>query len=244
MRIDWSQSSIAERKALAKVTKDVAATTPLSLKKFLNKALGISGDAEWGDLANFRNGKMSRGKSKMLYAYLAKHHYDQAQKLNADLFPWREIHDVEAFIDSHAQKGKLRVVVEDTSLSLVKRKSQRRHIDCYVRPGQGFCFELDTAKSGFVAAFQGYKGTYYPFPLDENGEELVVRVSEGSHKFPVFADCEDDFLTEDEDLGMHHFVFLTSSNRNRLITPEGLPHRLDILDIHAVRIFVGSDQET
>jgi len=66
MSISWTQATVEQRKALYKVAKSVAATTHLTLERFLNKALGIVGDPEWGDLANIRNGKLAREKCQTL----------------------------------------------------------------------------------------------------------------------------------------------------------------------------------
>jgi hypothetical protein len=74
MSVNWLQATTEQRKALYKVAKSIATTTPLTLEQFLNKALGITVSHEWGDLANIRNGKLAREKCQTLYDYLAEHH--------------------------------------------------------------------------------------------------------------------------------------------------------------------------
>ncbi|UWR77114.1 hypothetical protein K4L04_03910 [Phaeobacter inhibens] len=244
MSIEWSQASAEQRKSLYKVAKAVAATTPLTLERFLNKALGISGDPEWGDLANVRNGRLARDKCQALYGYLAEHHYDHAQKQDADLFPQRLIRDVEAFFDKAAHKSRLRVVLADQDLDLVKRRGQKPKADVSVMLGEEFYFELDAASSGFAAAFQGYQGKYYPFPLAENGEDLIGRIKAGKQNIPRSIGGDVDVLSEDENTGMHHFVVLTSTNRNHLVSADVLPDQLDRLEVYAVRVFVGNHQDT
>ncbi|WP_282078663.1 hypothetical protein [Epibacterium ulvae] len=243
MSVNWLQSTTEQRKALYKVAKSVATTTPLTLERFLNKALGITGDPEWGDLANIRNGKLAREKCQTLYDYLAKHHYEHAQTQDAELFPRRLISDVGAYIEANAHKGRLRIVLQDQALELVKRKANRPDGVVHIRPEQGFFFELNAVQSGYALAYQFYQGTYHPLPLGVDGETLMGRVIEGPQYLPKAYDGEVSILSEDEDLGDHQFIILTASNQKHLRTVDGLPFDLELLKIYSVRVFVGLHHE-
>lgn len=118
----------------------------------MNKALGITGDPKWGDLANVRNGKLAREKCQTLYDYLAEHHYEHVQTQDAELFPRRLISDVGAYIEKNTQKGRLRVVLEDQALELVKRKASKPDAAIQIGPEQGFYFELDAVQSDYALA--------------------------------------------------------------------------------------------
>ncbi|MBT8154367.1 hypothetical protein KMP13_10750 [Epibacterium ulvae] len=165
MFIDWSYATTEQRKALFKVAKSVATTTPLTIERFLNKALGITGDPEWGDFANIRNGKLARDKCQRLYKYFAEHHYHHAQMHDAALFPRRLIRDVGAYIEKSAHKERLRVILEDQALELVKRKVNRPDDVIHIRPEQGFYFEQDAVQSGYALAYQFYQGECTTPPL-------------------------------------------------------------------------------
>lgn len=243
MSVNWSQATTEQRKALYKVAKSIAATTPLTLERFLNKALGVTGDPEWGDLANIRNGKLAREKCQTLHDYLAKHHYEHAQTQDAELFPRRLISDVGAYIEANAHKDRLRIVLDDQALELVKRKASRPYDVVHIRPEQGFYFELDAVQAGYALAYQFYQGQYHPIPLGVDGETVMGRVSEGPQYLPKAHDGDVSILSEDEDLGDHQFIIMTAPNQKHLEIADQLPFDLDRLQIYNVRVFVGLHHE-
>lgn len=243
MSVNWLQSTTEQRKALYKVAKSTATTTPLTLERFLNKALGITGDPEWGDLANIRNGKLARDKCQTLYDYLAQHHYEHAQTQDTELFPRRLISDVGVYIEANAHKGRLRIILEDQALELVKRKANRPDDAVHIRPEQGFYFELDAVQSGYALAYQFYQGKYYPLPLGVDGETMMERVIEWPQYLPKAHDGDVSILSEDEDLGDHQFIILTAPNQKHLRAVDGLPFDLERLQIYCVRVFVGLHHE-
>lgn len=236
--VDWGNADNAERKALFKAVQAVASAINIDVEVLLNTALGQPSDHNWGDKRNLRNGKLAREKSQKLYDYLAEHHYELAQKADETLFLYRVVRDVEAYIAEVAHEGRLRIVPMTEELGLVKRKSQRLPPDAVLKLGESFCLELDAINPGFAVAFQGYKKEWHPLPLGADGEEQVCRIKTGVQLLPQTANGEPELLSEEEDLGIHHFLILTARNRNHLMNQGKLPERLDRCDLYAVRVEV------
>lgn len=233
--VDWSRADNEERKALFKATKYVAKASGMPWQNFINTALGTNKD--W-DSSNLYNGKLDREFSQTLYDYLAEHHYELAQKANETLFPYRVVRDIEAYIAEAAHHGRLHIVPMTDELGLVKRKSQHLPPDAVLKLDESFCLELDAINSGFAVAFQGYKGNWHPLPLGADGEEQACRIKEGTQLLPQTAEGQPDPMSEEEDLGIHHFLILTARNRNHLMNQGKLPERLDRCDLYALRVEV------
>ncbi|TNE43069.1 MAG: hypothetical protein EP341_11585 [Sphingomonadales bacterium] len=234
--IDWQRASHEDRKRLYKALVAISSRLDVHTDDVLNAALGLPDDYFWADKSNLRQGKLDRDKSQMLYRYLADEYYALAQEVDEELFPYREIRDVDAYLAKVSLAGRLRILVADQVMGLVRRKGRSVPPDATLKLGQDFCFELDAVKAGFAVAFQGYQNEWHALPLGEDGETYACRIQEGVQILPRWQDGTPEPLTEDEGGGEHAFLILTSGNRNRLMNRGKLPDRLDRLDVYLTRV--------
>jgi len=93
---------------------------------------------------------------------------------------------------------------------LIKRVVADDDIDHHMKMGQSFCFELNSDVDGIVIAFQGYQGEWYPVPLGQDGVSLATRITKGVQLLPRTPQNQPVKLSEQEDLGIHQFVFVVN----------------------------------
>ncbi len=231
--IDWLNVTKADRATLYRVLRSISELTGNPVENMMEEAFGNKLLTGADYLANFRQGKIAKPKAKLIHAWIIEHHNETAYTIAPHLFPAPDKRDWEAFLETHAIKGKLRLVSLSQSKSLIRRVGEDNDASHHMKLGQPFCFELDSDVDGTMIAFQGYQDGWHPIPLGQDGTAMPTTVTSGAQLLPKTPQNQPVQMSEDEDLGLHQFVFVVNP---REMTDRFPPAINDNTRVHLVKV--------
>lgn len=158
---------------------------------------------------NLQRGDYSAIRAQVLYDFLRDHHFAAAHREAPDIFPhtpamrWQEI------LDERASEDSLKLVLVENSFGVVERTSKLRAVNTTIKLGQAFCLELTSDTGGHAIALQGLRGKWYAVEIGPDCE-VVLPVQAGQTLLPQNENGHPDPISENNDLGEHEFVMVTS----------------------------------
>ncbi|MBN7787456.1 hypothetical protein JYP51_21215 [Ponticoccus gilvus] len=179
------------------------------------------------DHSNFRKGKLSAAKAKLIHDYLEAHCFDQAKALEPDLFPMNPQRALDRFIDKHQSEGGMRIVPCDPTLGLVQQAGHATKAVQTLRLGQEFILELTSPYEGACIAFHGHQGQWHPIPIESSARYYRVGIKTGTQFLPYDAKGNPIPLCEEHWTGPNSFVVITSTDKRLPSDPKKLVRRHD-----------------
>lgn len=217
--VDWLRANTHERARLYVAAKAALDLTGLTWSELYAKAFG--GPAYMGNdyEANFRKGTIARKKAARIYAWLAAHHREIAERAAPDLFPPSALeepsvdnalarwHDA---LRAHGLVSGISIVPLNV-MGIVQRIAPERSMPVAMRLGEPFCFALtlDAPKSILILQMAGGAQHPVPIPMAPDGESLIVEGEAGRSQLPCSPEGAVQSLYEFEQAGLHQFVMLT-----------------------------------
>ncbi len=207
---NWAVASEEDRKTLYKFAKRAKAARHLEWDALFREA-GMPGHQGIGYDDNFRKGKISKVNAGHVYRWLATTAPAIAEDLRAALFE-AKVQEGQAswpvFISTFGRFDDVEILpVSEGPFGIVKFAEPDPVHEQPILLGQRFVFRIASTSARTVLCFQGYKDVWYPLPLSKAGFQTTI--STGKHVVPA---CETSGalqpLSEEEDAGMHRFVFL------------------------------------
>jgi hypothetical protein len=218
---NWKTATKADRAALYHVARAIADSTNLSVEEIMEQAFGHKLMVGTDYLSNFRSGAIGRPKAKLIHAWIAEHHAETAYAVDPNLFPKQHTDVWERYIEDYGIRGQLRIKrFAKDELNLIRKVKDRNPYDVKLKLGEEFCFFLHARFNAQAIGFERYKGEWHIIPLGDSGSAIFQIPSDEPH-FPIDENGEIERLSEENDLGMHRFVFSVAQNANELPrTPE------------------------
>lgn len=207
---DWLTASTEARKVLYRQTKQLMDRSGLTWSRLYREALGETYSPGQGYEDNFRAGRIARTKAGRLFRWLATHHPDVAQAIEAELgvaaLSDGEVWD--QFLARHGRFSGVEVIsLAQARPSIVAFAGGEPVAATHIRLGEPFCFRAHSTRVGAALALQSLAGRWYVLPLGP--EALFCTVARGAIYLPRNeSDGEPIALAEEQDAGRHSFAFI------------------------------------
>jgi hypothetical protein len=236
--IDWLKASEDQRKQLYVATRAVADAGNTTVEEIMDAALGRKALMGTDYTSTFRRGKIRKSYAKLIHGWITGNYIEIANNIAPNLFPRPHTDAWEQYLAKHAIHGKLRIArFGRRSMGLVQRKNDLPKPDEVLKLGEEFCFHLDSDMSGYVVAFQEYKGILHPLPLGPYGEPHT-QVQEGEQLLPLNASRRPERLSEETDLGCHRFIVGVEPEAADLPTGNAPPVPSEHKGVHSLAVQV------
>lgn len=250
MPIDWLKSSNDDRKRLYQVMRAIEDATRLSPLEQLITALGRPVSLAHGYRSNFSKGRMRRAWAAAIHPWIAEHHRETAQQIDAALFPDPNISTAkqwQRWLDANAIRGKLTLHRPSEGRGLVEFVDQIPEPDATVKLGEPFCFAFDSDAEAPAALYQVFEGKWHAIPLAPDGEERIETVRKGKQLLPQDKDGQPRYLAERRHTGPHQFVLCVGAVPNLRDLETGLRSdaatpTVESVEFHVLSLAVGCSQ--
>jgi hypothetical protein len=206
--IDWSESTNEHRKILFTVVKRLVDSGAIDWNSLYERALGTqAADIGVGYDNNFREGRISRRKASMIYAFLQREfpsaawevHYHQAPDKDRGLLTWHR------FIDLNITPRALTVVPKHYPKLFVEHEEGANSLSL----DEHFFLQLDSPFDGFAVCMRALNP--YWFVQGLSNEDFQVRVCEGRQLITRTAQDGVPNRMMQREQGLHYFLVFVGS---------------------------------
>lgn len=214
----WPKSSVAERKVLAAVIKDLMAETGMTLDDVFEQSYPTRFSPGLGYEKNFAEGRYARWRADLLYEWLQQRHpyyASQVDHLLKGIYgPDRRSLGWDAFLQEHGRYGVVDVVQPEprrpkedhddfrspavSRIVLFDEETERYR---QIKLNRPFHFRFDWKMRGSVAGLQLVREGWGPIPLSESA--WACSISDESRGFEAIPP-----LVERSELGPRHMAFI------------------------------------
>lgn len=217
LKIDWHNASYGDRAILYTFTKPMLDERGWTVPEFLKAVVTPPFIAPKTYVDNFRAGKISRSKAAQIANWIEKNDPERARQMVEAIFRARaEASEAEpsgtweAFLKSNGVfEGVSIIPLEHQRLGLTRIADREPVADRPIKPGEHFCFRINSPIGGSLIAFQQYLSLWYRLDLTES--ETFLNVAAGLQHVPFDpATGEIVALSEEEHFEKHKYVFVIS----------------------------------
>lgn len=213
MTVNWLKASIAERKALYRVTRHVLKTRGIGWEQFFERELTPPlYVAPTYHQSNFAKGTIARDRALRVHEWIIANHLDLAIRLDPVLFDPSLKSNWQQFLETHGRYGEVQLVRSTQGRAIVERADKNPVVDKPVPFGQPFWFLLRNAIPGLALGLEEYEGHWFPMPLGHDDVTMAVPCPVGKQPLPYNIETgQPIMLHEQRHAGRHGFAFLVGS---------------------------------
>lgn len=248
--IDWESTTHEERKCLYHRVRQLRRREKIQWSDLFQTAFGPRDSVEIGYEDNFRKGKIAPDRAYKLFQWLQSkdpHAASLVEDAIFDLQANRSAPRLATWTDLLASAEFSNLVAhhhsKDLGITQFARKEPISNLELNLL--DPFYFEIDMPFSGYLTAFQDYKGTWHHQPISMN--EAVLKLEKGKHIIPADDHGQALPLHEETDIGKHSYLFLTlrdDSDIKPLLGATSIDHAIPPRNLNKIAQAVLAKEKT